>query len=218
MLERFAADAGRSVLRVPLEQRRAALEEIPWVEQAHVQRILPNRIRVELVERKPVAFLRLSTELALIDADGVILDQPLQGTFRFPVVTGLHEMMSRADRRARMRLAVAFLADVERFRPGAGDYVSELDLGDPADLRATIVGLPELGNPAAEGQTSVLVHFGAGDFDDKFRMFVENIGPWRAAAGRVESVDLRFERQVVVNPESRSTPAAGAYPRMSRVR
>ncbi len=28
-----------------------------------------------------------------------------------------------------------------------------------------------------------------------------NISQWRASAGRVESVDLRFSRQVVVNPE-----------------
>jgi hypothetical protein len=39
-------------------ERREALETLPWVEQAHVQRVLPNRIRVEITERTPVAFLR----------------------------------------------------------------------------------------------------------------------------------------------------------------
>jgi hypothetical protein len=49
----------------------------------------------------------------------------------------------------------------------------------------------------------LLVHFGNKDFDTKFRVLVENIAQWRATAGRVDSVDLRFSKQVVVNPESR---------------
>ncbi len=58
IVEKFSADMGRSVVRVPLAERREALESLPWVEQAHVQRVLPNRIRVEITERTPVAFLR----------------------------------------------------------------------------------------------------------------------------------------------------------------
>jgi cell division protein FtsQ len=237
VLEKFAADRGRSVLRIPLERRRRALEEIPWVEQAICQRVLPNRLRVELVERVPVAFLRVGTELSLIDAYGVILERPLQGDFLFPVVTGMDEAMERAGREKRMRLYERFLKEVEQGRAGSSQQVSEVDLSDPSDLRATFAGLPEPGDlparsqpgpagfvpngrakagPAVSlrpqaggqapyrdgtGQASVLVHFGAGDFLSKFRMFVENIGQWQAAAGRVESVDLRFDRQVVVNPE-----------------
>ena len=78
VLERFGADQQRSVLRVPLGERRRSLEEIPWVEQATVERILPNRLRVQVVERTPVAFLRLGSELALVDGHGVILDRPLE--------------------------------------------------------------------------------------------------------------------------------------------
>ncbi len=55
VLEKFKGDRGRSVVRVPLGERRRALEEIPWVEQANVERVLPNHIRVELAERTPIA-------------------------------------------------------------------------------------------------------------------------------------------------------------------
>ena len=51
----FAVDRGRSVLRIPLAARRLELERIAWVDQAYVERILPNRIRVEVLEREPVA-------------------------------------------------------------------------------------------------------------------------------------------------------------------
>jgi cell division protein FtsQ len=206
VLAKFAGDSGHSVLRIPLAKRRKALEEIPWVEQASVERILPNRIRVELVERTPVAFLRLGTGLALIDASGVILERPREGEFRFPVVTGISEAMPRESRQQRVKLYVQFLKEIELVRPAAAEQVSEGDLSDDKDVRAVLAGLPELGAVGAD-QGPVLVHFGDGDFDNKFRLFVENIRQWRTSVGRVESVDLRFGRQVVVNPEVKTAAA-----------
>jgi len=206
VLAKFAGDRGRSVLRIPLANRRKALEEIPWVEQASVERILPNRIRVELVERTPVAFLRLGTGLALMDASGVILERPLEGEFRFPVVTGISEATPHESRQQRMKLYVQFLKEIGLVRSAAAEQVSEVDLSDDKDVRAVLAGLPELGAVGAD-QGPVLVHFGDSDFDNKFRLFVENIRQWHASVGRVESVDLRFARQVVVNPEGKKTTA-----------
>ncbi len=206
ILEKFLPDRGRSVVRVPLEARRKTIEEIPWVEQASVERILPNHIRVEVTERTPVAFLRLSNQLALVDAYGVVLERPVQGDFRFPVASGLSEAMSRADRERRMRLYVQFMKDIELVKPGAAQHVSEVDVSDARDIRATFADVAALAAGFGD-QGPVLVHFGDDDFVNKFRLFTENIAQWRASAGRVESVDLRFARQVVVNPEAKTAAA-----------
>lgn len=205
--ERFAPDLGQSILRVPLDDRRAALETIPWVAQAGVQRVLPNRIRVELIERTPVAFLRTAGALALVDAQGIILDRPLQAEFRFPVVAGLTEAMPPPQRLQRMRMFMGFLRDLDLARPGASDRVSEVDLADLQDIRATLAGLPGLDQPAP-----VVVRFGDKDFVNKYRLLVDNIAQWRARSGGLESVDLRFARQVVVNPEPESAAAADFRP------
>ncbi len=204
ILEKFYPDRYRSVLRVPLAERRAAVEAIPWVERATVRRVLPNRIEVELVERTPVAFLRLGPTLALVDAYGVILDPPVEGNadFRFPVVSGLHASMAASERQRRMQLYVQFLTQIEAVRTGASQYVSEVDLAEASNLKAVLVELPELGRSSGQS-ASVLVHFGDRDFARRFALFLENIGQWQATAGRIEAVDLRFERQVVVNPEER---------------
>src|SRR5208282_5032437 len=87
----FSPDRNRSLLRVPLDARRAQIERISWVESARVLRLFPDRIRVEITERHPVVFLRTGSELALMDAQGVILERPAQGDFRLPVVSGLGE-------------------------------------------------------------------------------------------------------------------------------
>ena len=67
VLAPFYKDRGHSVLRIPLDMRRADVEKISWVQSASVQRILPNRIRIDISERTPVAFVRNGSEIALID-------------------------------------------------------------------------------------------------------------------------------------------------------
>lgn len=194
--EVFSPDMGKSILRVPLDARRNEIEAIPWVEEATVERTLPDRIRVDVVERTPVAFLRTGNELQLVDASGVLLERPLEAKFHFPVVSGFDETTVLAERKARMAMFVDFMKEIDLAHASAGEGVSEVDLSDPQDVRVMLAGLPGL-----EGQYPIWVHFGNGDFVNKYRLLVENIAQWRASAGRVESIDLRFSRQVVVNPE-----------------
>ena len=49
---------------------------LPWVAHATVMRLLPNRMRVSIVERTPVAFVRQGNHIGLVDANGVLLDMP----------------------------------------------------------------------------------------------------------------------------------------------
>jgi cell division protein FtsQ len=197
----FVPDLGRSVLRVPLEDRRKELAAMPWVAQVWVKRDLPNRIRVELVERTPIAFLRLPNDLALIDANGVILDRPLSAEFHFPVVSGISDSTPADARALRMKMFAEFMKEIEIVHSDAADHVSEADLSDEQDVRATLTGIGNEDGP-------VLVHFGDSDFGNRYRLLTENIDQWRQSAGRVDSVDLRFARQVVVNPESGTSARA----------
>ena len=207
VLQQFARDRGRSVLRIPLDARRSAIEELPWVESASVQRILPNRIRVELAERSPIAFLRNGTELALIDAHGVILDRPRGENYQFPIVTGLSESMPRDERGRRMQTYQEFLHDVDFVRPGSSDRVSEIDLANPKDLRVVMTGIA-----APNDAQAVSIQFGASDFAGKYRMVVDNFAQWQASNGRVRSIDLQYSRQVILNTDT-STGATVARAR-----
>jgi cell division protein FtsQ len=203
VLQQFARDRGRSVLQIPLDARRSALEELSWVESASVQRILPNRIRVELTERTPIAFLRNGTELALIDSHGVILDRPPGEDLQFPIVTGLSETMPREERGKRMQIYQEFIRDVDLVRAGSSERVSEIDLANPKDLRAVMTGIA-----GANDAQAVTIQFGQGDFAGKFRMVVENFAQWQASNGRVRSIDLQYSRQVILNPDTSATTTA----------
>jgi hypothetical protein len=172
--------------------------------------VLPNQIAVEIAERTPVAFLREPGDLALIDVHGVILERPISGNFHFPVITGITPEMPLDSREARMQLFSGFIQQVESVRPDAVDRISEVDLSDDHDLRATLTGFERAVAipPAPDSQaqlradTPVLVHFGDSDFAGKYQTLVQDFNDWRAEAGAIESVDLRFSREAVVNQDA----------------
>jgi cell division protein FtsQ len=203
VLQQFVHDRNQSVLRVALDARRSAIEQIPWVESASVQRILPNRIRVELTERTPVAFARNGNELALIDAHGVILERPHGEDLRFPIVSGVSEDLPHDQREKRMQIYQEFVKGIDMVRAGSSEGVSELDLSNPKDLRVVMTGLA-----GPTDSQAVTIHFGTGEFTGKYKMLVDNFSQWQANTGRVQSIDLQYMRQVVVNPDASVGTAA----------
>jgi cell division protein FtsQ len=193
----FKRDAGKSVLTIPLDKRRSELEQIGWVESASVQRILPNRLRVEVTERTPIAFVRNGSEIALIDSHGVILDRPSDQDMRFPIVSGVTDSLAREERERRMAIYQDLVRSLDVVHSGSSDLLSEVDLSNPKNVRIVMAGIP-----GVNATQAVNIKFGAGDFVSKYRLLEENFAQWQANAGCVHSVDLQFTRQVVLNPDN----------------
>jgi cell division protein FtsQ len=186
----FGEDIGRNIFFVPLSERRKQLEAIPWVQQATVMRFLPDRLSVSIVERTPVAFVREGGLVELADTDGVILTMPpammAQHHYSFPVVTGINSKDTLAARRARMAVYQRFLAELDQNNQHLADQVSEIDLSDPEDLRAT---MPEQGS-------DILAHFGEDHFLDRLQIYKSHIGEWRQRYPKLIGVDLRYHGEV----------------------
>src|ERR1700758_3396512 len=206
LLSVFGGDIGRNIFHVPLNQRRAELEELPWVEHATVMRLLPNQLRVAVVERVPVAFVRAANQMGLIDKQGVLLDMPpammAAKRYSFPVVTGVGAQQSSEERASRMRLYADFMAALSSTADPAVSQLSEVDLSDPEDVR---VLLPSAGS-------DLLVHFGSEDFAARWQRLEEKLPGWRQQYPRLAGVDLRYQRQTVLEmakPVDDGSAAAG---------
>ena len=193
--EKFAGDVGRSVFLVPLARRRTMVEEISWVEAVAVARDWPNNLRVRVRERTPVAFLRMASGLVLVDAAGVILEQPDRATYTFPVLTGFSEQDSLELRHERVGLYLALIEDLDSDDGHHSLDISEVDLSDPEDARVTVAD--------PDGSNTVLLHLGNSDFLARYRTYLAHIRQWRQQFKKIHSVDLRYERQIVVNPDRR---------------
>lgn len=190
LLTVFGEDVDRNILTVPLAQRRAELEHLPWVEHATVMRLLPNHFRVAIAERKPVAFVRQGSAIGLVDAHGVLLDMaadedaPAQPHYSFPVVTGISAQDPLSVRAARMKLFTRFTSDLGEQTKN----ISEIDLSSPEDVKALI----------PDGTSDILVHFGEDNFLHRYDLYQKNLPGWRKEFPRLASADMRYERQVVL--------------------
>ena len=192
LLSVFGSDIGRNIFHVPLATRRAELEELPWVEHATVMRLLPNQLRVAVTERVPLAFVREGNQIGLVDNGGVLLNMPpammAAKRYSFPVVTGVTPQQTPEERAARMRLYTEFMNALASTGAGAVSQLSEVDLSDPEDVR---VLLPSAGS-------DLLVHFGSDDFAARWQRLEEKLPGWRQQYPRLAGVDLRYQRQTVL--------------------
>lgn len=196
MLPVFGEDIGRNVFFVPINERRKDLEAIPWVEHATVMRLLPDQIRVNVVERQPVAFTRHGQQIGLVDANGVLLDMPAstmtEHHYSFPVVTGINPGDKPASRQARMAMYGRLMAELDVNNQHFSEQISEIDLTDPEDAR---VLLPAQG-------TDILAHFGEDHFLERYQRYQAHIAEWRQQYPKLAAVDLRYDRQVVLEMAS----------------
>jgi cell division protein FtsQ len=195
----FGEDIGRNIFFVPLSERRRELEEIPWVEHATVMRVLPDQLRVSLVERKPVAFVRQGNTIGLVDANGVLLSMPAaamaQHHYSFPVVTGIDPADPIASRKARIAVYLRMLAELDANNQRFSEQISEIDLTDPEDAR---VLMPEQGD-------DILAHFGEDKFAERYRRYKENIAQLRKQFPQLKSVDLRYDQDMVLQMKNAAT-------------
>ena len=193
VMEVMGADIGRNVFYIPLDQRQKQLERIPWVESASVMRFAPDRIRIQIHERTPIAFARVGSRIMLVDVNGALMDLPSRHKYSFPVVVGLNPSDPLSTRAAGMKIYNELIRQLD----SAGHYsqdLSEVDVSDPEDVKVLT------NDPDGE----VLVHLGSSNYFDRFKIYVAYLRQWRQQFPKLESVDLRYERQIVVNPDLRA--------------
>jgi cell division septal protein FtsQ len=188
---------GLKILRLSLEDVCKQVEAIPWVHSATLTRVLPNHLVIRVVERQPVAYANVGGHVSLVDSEGIFLDKPESVYFDFPVITGLDMKAGPEECKTRIALYQDFVREVGAEIIHSGWVMSEADLSDGDDLKALLV----------QGRETLQVHFGHENFLPHFHTFLALLPELRKSTMPLDSVDLRYRNQVVVNPQGR-TPAS----------
>lgn len=204
MLPVFGEDIGRNIFFVPINQRRKQLEQLPWVERATVMRLLPDQIRVSIVERQPVAFTRIGNQIGLVDANGVLLTMSPAAMARhhysFPVLAGIDPGDPPAARSARLAVYLRLMSELDSSGQHYSRQISEIDLTDPEDARILM---------PAQG-ADILAHFGEDHFLERYQRYQAHIAEWRQQYPQLAAVDLRYDQQVVLQMASGKSTADAA--------
>ena len=77
------------ILSINLTEKRLKVEQLGWVKNAYLERILPHTLRLTIIERTPIALLQTKKGHQLIDIEGTIIVGAAPEAFsHLPVVSG----------------------------------------------------------------------------------------------------------------------------------
>jgi cell division protein FtsQ len=192
----FHADHGRSLYSLPLAQRRAELLQLSWVRNASVSRYWPRSVEVRVDERQPLAFAHLPPARArgparvmLIDDEGVLLEPRGDVMQDLPVLAGIRQDQSRAERALRVRKMRYLLNEVGNL----GREVSVIDALEPDNLKITM---------RVEDKLLVLI-LGPDGYARRLTRFLRHYPEIRGRVLAGAVIDLRIEDRATVVKEGR---------------
>jgi cell division protein FtsQ len=196
-----------NILSLDLGDLRSLLESEPWVLRVEIRRILPETLKIHVVERVPSVIAEIGGELHLLDNEGVLLDRygPSYGKLDVPVISGLkgdsveEYREFKGENSARIKVGIEVLTELASGAPEWTRAISEIDLSDAQNVKVLLV------DDTAE------VYLGTGDFLKKIQMFMTELSEYqkmKAEGQDIAVVDLRFDNQIVY----RSKQAAAESP------
>lgn len=184
VLEALQPLRGSNLVRLRLTEVRARLSGHPWVASAELGKELPRRLRVRVHERQAVALLRSEAALAYLDAGGQVIapwtpeaDEDLL-LLAAPASTPSAELVA----------AMAIAGRLERAAPAWGAALSEVEVLGEDEFRITTAAVP----------FPMVVR--AGTLEESARRLQELLPEISRRYPRVEGVDLRSERRIVIEP------------------
>ncbi len=196
IMEVMGADIGRNIFFIPLAQQQKQLEQIPWVESASVMRFVPNHLRIEIQERTPVAFARVGSKILLMDSAGTLMDLPAsKKKYSFPVILGMNPNEPLSTRAPRMKIYNDLVSQLDADGGHYSQALSEVDISDTDNVKVL----------ANDPDGEVLVNLGSSDYLERYKIYVGHVREWRQQFTKLDSVDLRYDHQIVVNPDMPQT-------------
>lgn len=190
VLRSLASLEGENLVLLPLADVADRLRKNPWIASVEIEKELPDRLRVELEERRPVALLRSGAKLAYADQRGV----PIA-----PVGSAEEEVAARragllvvsfvhAPHPEGVAAALEVAGDLGRVQPDWAAHLSSIEVLGEQDFRLHTEALP-FPLVVTRGQVG-----------PKARRFQELLPELKRRYPKIESVDLRFSRRIVVQP------------------
>lgn len=165
------------------------LAEHPWVASVEISKELPDRLRVRVRERQAVALLRNSDRrLEYLDTEGdpIMPFVAGQGPSDLPILS-----RAPAAQGLSTKPALALLSEIDRLRPDWSRGLSEVEMLNSEDFRLYTNAVP----------FPILVN--SRRLETGIRQLERYLTDILVRYDGVRAVDLRFARQIVIQPASK---------------
>jgi len=206
--KRVERHLSRNILQIDLDKVRQSVEGASWVKSALVRRRLPDQLVIAIEERRPAAVAQIGKQMMLVDSEGVLLGQldPGDPLPESPLVIGLLDPTTENAQQQNIQRMQRYLEVVQDLSAGEQDYsrgLSEIDVSNPK--RVAVV-------PSDE---PVPVRLGAEDFRRRYQVFLsqrELYLEYKRKHGRIDEVDVSFDKQIIFKTPSQSENAVNLQP------
>jgi len=181
-------DLNTNIFHIDVEQVASKVKKVFTAENFTVYRCLPNRIKIEVHERKPVALLN-TKELIGVDKDGVPLPH-IGASFveKLPIVTGIALVSDLSDSTVKARLVegLKLLGRLENSAPSTYKRISEINVSNMSTLGISLI------------DNGLEVIIGNEDWGRKIPLLDKVINEVVSRSEAVKALDIRFGEVVVV--------------------
>jgi len=180
-------EIGTNVFQVDLQAIRERVERLQWIRYAAVQRVLPDQILVQIMEREPIGLARIGGEVYQFDIDAAIFDvDPLSGT-SFPILDGLRPRSLDTNRK-KVEIYLRVLDELGQTE------LSEVHLNDAMEVSVVSASDP------------MVVDLGTTDFRPRWIKYLQLRTEIRQQYPQAVKIDLRFKNQVIVRMKDDDQP------------
>ena len=175
---------GENLLRLSLPAVERAVAANPWIAAVTIDKRLPDRLRLEVVEREPAALLRTAAGFVILDRDGRSI-APLEAG---EVEGDLLLVSIGAQTAVDPGTALAAAAELAKAAPDWAATLSEVELLSEDDARLFLGALP----------FPIAVRLGT--LERRLPELRELLPELERRYPGIACVDLRFERRIVFQP------------------
>lgn len=206
MIALSGLSTGENLFGLDLQAAGLRLKQDPRIKAVFLRKHWPDRIHIQVTERKPLALLHLD-RLYGVDADGAFI--PLSMTQQLPdlpVITGLTpEVLTRVlpvrktatenqspyetvQQNPMLGRAIDVLEQLNALSPDLLNQISEVHVENPEDPILYTV------------RDGIAIRIGIGRYSTKLRRLKLMFERLKRDGISTASIDLRFENQVIIRP------------------
>jgi len=181
---------GKNLVQASLAEATARVQANPWIASVEMVKELPDRLRVRIAERRPVALMLAGSGLVYADSDGrAIAPVATPGELAAARKAGLLVVsFPREPHPAGIGSALHVAAELGRVEPNWAAKLAQIEVLDEEDFRLRTDAVP----------FPILVR--GGEVAPKIEKLIKLLPELTTRYPRIEAVDLRFSRRIVVQP------------------
>lgn len=184
---------GRNIFSLAIARESAELAEVyPDFKFVRIVRVLPNRLFVDFISRKPVALVKLYRYFC-VDEEAVLFDLPREEAPDLPLILGLETKIfgpksGRKYNLKELNLALEAVGEFKKSRALKDYKITTVNAAKAASLSLSIT----------PGQVKgIEIKIGEDDLGARLNILANLLFQEKKAVGKIKYIDLRFKEPVI---------------------